>query len=108
MKVPETHRINASEFHRRARRFIDESEEEIGTRKAWYYALKLAEERGEAIKAYNRYSGLARKRGTLPEVAAELCDTIFSAFILAEKLGIDLGDYFDATYENVMTRGFRE
>ena len=93
-------------FRRCATRFLDESEAVIGERSTLYYALKLAEEAGEAIKAFNRYSGLSRRSGTAEELAQELCDTILAAFILAEKQGLTLE--FDKGYAHIMTRGFRE
>lgn len=102
--------MDISEWRERARRFIEESEAVLGPREPWYYALKLSEESGEAVKAYNRFSGLSRKSGTLEELLGELGDTVFMAFILAEKIGAGarFGDAIDSGYANVMSRGFKE
>lgn len=77
----------------RSRTFLVESEAVIGEREPWWYALKLAEEAGEAVAAFNRMTGLSRRAGTADELARELGDVIYCAAILAEKL---------------MSRGFRE
>ncbi len=100
--------MDISEFRRRCKEFITESEAVIGDRLPWWYSAKLSEEAGEATKAYNRFSGMSRKTGTVEDLAYELTDVIYSAFILAEKLGIDLGDYLDESFREVMTRGFGE
>lgn len=92
-------------FHARCRTFILESEAQIGKRTAKWYALKLAEEAGEAVGAFNRTTGLARRMGTKEELAKELCQVIMSAFILAEKLDMTLP--LEADFQHVMTRGFR-
>lgn len=100
--------MDISEFRKRARKFLDESEAEIGTREPWWYSAKLSEEAGEAAKAFNRLTGLSRKKGTIKELKRELGDTIYCSFILAEKLEIDLTDSLDENYDDVMSRGFSE
>lgn len=100
--------MNIEEFRLRSRRFLLESEAVIGEREPWWYSAKLSEEAGEATKAFNRLSGLSRKRGTVDELKRELGDVIYCAFILAEKLDIDLSESLDVNYDNVMSRGFHE
>lgn len=70
--------------------------------------LALAEECGEFVGAYRRWSGRARRRGTAEEVRAELADVVITAFVTAAELGIDLEAAITAKAEVVLTRGWRE
>ncbi|MFC5186988.1 pyrophosphohydrolase domain-containing protein [Actinomadura harenae] len=54
-------------------------------------ALALAEEAGEFLAAYRRWSGRARRAGTLDDVAAELADVLITTYVTARVLGIPLG-----------------
>lgn len=53
------------------------------------HALCLAEEAGEVIGAYRRYTGQARRSGTREELEDELTDLILNAFGLAYLLDAD-------------------
>lgn len=52
--------------------------------------LNLAEETGEVVGAYRRWSGQARRSGTLTELGAELADVAITAHVAAHEMGIDL------------------
>jgi len=70
--------------------------------------LALAEECGEFVGAYRRWSGQARRSGTAEEMRAELADVIITAFVAAEELGIDLDQAVTDKANIVLTRGWRE
>lgn len=70
--------------------------------------LALAEECGEFVGAYRRWSGQARRGGTVEEMRAELADVVITAFVAAEVLGIDLDQAVTAKADVVFTRGWRE
>ena len=70
--------------------------------------LALAEETGEFVGAYRRWSGQARRTGTADEMRAELADVIITAFATAEELGIDLDQAITEKANVVLTRGWRE
>jgi NTP pyrophosphatase (non-canonical NTP hydrolase) len=95
-------------YAERAHEFIEKSEEVTGHRGRTFWMLKLAEENGEAVQAYNRFAGWSRKVGPIEHVAKELGDVLYCCFILAEKLGIDLDESAAANFDDVMTRGFKE
>jgi NTP pyrophosphatase (non-canonical NTP hydrolase) len=68
-------------------------------RRADWAILKLAEEVGEAIKAYNRITGLSRpadhdREDLLRDAGDELADVMGLAAIVAERLGLDLVEAF--------------
>jgi NTP pyrophosphatase (non-canonical NTP hydrolase) len=52
--------------------------------------LALAEEAGEFVGAYRRFTGLARRAGTAAQMHAELADVVITAYVTAAELGIDL------------------
>ncbi|WP_026415621.1 MazG-like family protein [Actinomadura oligospora] len=54
-------------------------------------ALALAEEAGEFLAAYRRWSGRARRTGTLNDVAAELADVLITTYVTACVLDMPLG-----------------
>lgn len=68
----------------------------------------FAEEAGEFVGAWRRYYGWARRGGTLGEVSLEWADTIISAFIAADVIGIDPLKSLDAALEKIYTRGWKE
>jgi NTP pyrophosphatase (non-canonical NTP hydrolase) len=70
--------------------------------------LALAEECGEFVGSYRRWSGQARRSGTAEEMHAELADVVITAFAAAEELGIDLDEVITAKANVVLTRGWRE
>lgn len=70
--------------------------------------LCLAEETGEFVGAYRRWSGMARRSGSFEDVAAELADVAITAYVVAESLGIDLDAAWRRKAEEIVTRGWRE
>jgi len=70
--------------------------------------LGLAEEVGEFVGAYRRWSGQARRRGTAEHMFEELADVIITAFVCAHELGIDIDQVIAAKLATVHTRGWRD
>jgi NTP pyrophosphatase (non-canonical NTP hydrolase) len=70
--------------------------------------LTLAEEVGEFVGAYRRWSGQARRTGSAEDVRAELADVVITAYVTAAELGIDLDRAIAAKLEVIFTRGWRE
>ncbi len=70
--------------------------------------LNLAEEVGEFVGAYRRWSGQARRAGTAEQMCEELADVIITAFVTAHELGIDINAVIAAKLHTVHTRGWRE
>ncbi len=52
--------------------------------------LNLAEEAGEFVGAYRRWTGRARRTGTEQEAQAELADVVITAYVTAADLGVTL------------------
>jgi hypothetical protein len=52
--------------------------------------LCVAEEAGELIGAYRRWSGRARRRGPWDEVCKEFADVVLTSYITAAALGVPL------------------
>jgi NTP pyrophosphatase (non-canonical NTP hydrolase) len=71
-------------------------------------ALSVAEEAGELIGAYRRWSGHARRSGTLAELAAEVADVLIVTSIFAELAGIDVNEAVRAKVAKIYSRGWRE
>ena len=74
----------------------------------WAQVLNVVGEAGEFGEAYRRYSGFARRLGSLDETSAELADVVISAYVVGERLGIDLDERIAEKRAAIMTRGFRE
>jgi NTP pyrophosphatase (non-canonical NTP hydrolase) len=70
--------------------------------------LNLAEEVGEFVGAYRRWTGQARRSGTEEEVHAELADVVITAYVTAAEMGVDLDAAIRAKLDVVFTRGWRE
>ena len=70
--------------------------------------LKLAGEAGEAVEAFSRHAGYARRRGPLADVAAELADVVLTAYVAARSLGIDLDAACAAKAAVILGRPWRE
>jgi NTP pyrophosphatase (non-canonical NTP hydrolase) len=70
--------------------------------------LNLAEEVGEFVGAYRRWTGQARRSGTEAEVHAELADVVITAYVTAAEMDLDLDAAIRAKLEVVFTRGWRE
>lgn len=74
----------------------------------WAQALNVAGEAGEFVEAYRRYTGNARREGSLEETSKELADVIISSYVMAERLGIDLDEHILAKQKEIMKRGFKD
>jgi NTP pyrophosphatase (non-canonical NTP hydrolase) len=70
--------------------------------------LALAEEVGEFVGAYRRWSGQARRTDTAEHVHEELADVIITAFVTARELGVDIDAVVGAKLATIYTRGWRE
>jgi NTP pyrophosphatase (non-canonical NTP hydrolase) len=70
--------------------------------------LNLAEEVGEFVGAYRRWSGQARRTGTAGEMREELADVIITAFVTAQELGVDIQTVIAAKLDRIHSRGWRE
>ncbi|MVU81243.1 hypothetical protein GPX89_28860 [Nocardia sp. ET3-3] len=70
--------------------------------------LALAEEAGEFVGAYRRWSGKARRTGTFDEMRAELADVVITAWMAADALGIDLDAALADKLAVVFERGWRD
>lgn len=70
--------------------------------------LALAEECGEFVGAFRRWSGQARRQGSFEDVRAELADVVITAFVAAEVLGVDLEKAIEAKADVVFSRGWRD
>lgn len=71
------------------------------------YVSGLAEEVGEFVGAYHRYSGAARRQGGKREVATELADVVICAYTAAHVLGVDLDKAVRDKLAIIFTRGWR-
>ncbi|MGH3882889.1 MAG: hypothetical protein ACRDRC_05730 [Pseudonocardiaceae bacterium] len=70
--------------------------------------LAIAEEAGETVGALRRYLGVARRTGTLDDVATELADVVITAYTTAHRLGIDLPAAIDTKTQIIFSRGWRD
>jgi NTP pyrophosphatase (non-canonical NTP hydrolase) len=67
--------------------------------------LCLAEETGEAVQAYRRATGRARRSGDWADVAGELADVVIVARLTAELAGLDLAAAVRAKLAEIEARG---
>jgi NTP pyrophosphatase (non-canonical NTP hydrolase) len=70
--------------------------------------LNLAEEAGEFVGAYRRWTGQARRTGTAAAMHEELADVIITAFVTAHELGVDIDQVIAIKLHKIHTRGWRE
>jgi NTP pyrophosphatase (non-canonical NTP hydrolase) len=70
--------------------------------------LTLAEEVGEFVGAYRRWSGQARRTDTFDHVTEELADVIITAYVTAHQLNINLDLAVHDKVQAIFTRGWRE
>jgi NTP pyrophosphatase (non-canonical NTP hydrolase) len=70
--------------------------------------LALAEEAGEFVGAYRRWSGQARRAGTYEDMCLELADVVITAYVTAAELRMDLDAAITAKLDVIFTRGWRE
>ena len=69
-------------------------------------ALCIAEEAGELIGAYRRYSGRARRAGSLDEVRLEMADVLINLGLLALELEINLDAAVEDKLRIIYSRGW--
>jgi NTP pyrophosphatase (non-canonical NTP hydrolase) len=74
----------------------------------WRFVTGVAEEAGEFVGAYNRFSGTSRRTGTKEEMAKELADVVLTAYMAADVLGIDLDHMVAIKAEIMRNRGWRD
>jgi len=67
--------------------------------------LCVAEEAGEFVGAYRRWSGQARRSGTHGDMASELADVLVTCFTAAASLGVDLPVALNDKAKVIMRRG---
>ncbi len=70
--------------------------------------LALAEEVGEFVGAFRRWSGQARRSDTREHVIEELADVVITAYVTAAEWDFDLERAIQAKLDVVFTRGWRE
>lgn len=90
-----TELLNNVKAHGRAKNGDEESQ-----------ILALAEECGEFVGAYRRWSGRARRDGTKEEMTAELADVVITAYVVACALDVDLDDAIAEKLTVVFSRGW--
>jgi NTP pyrophosphatase (non-canonical NTP hydrolase) len=71
-------------------------------------ALCVAEEAGEVVGAYRRFTGRARRKGTFSEVADEVADVLITTAIFAEMIGVDLEEAVHRKLDVIYSRGWKE
>jgi NTP pyrophosphatase (non-canonical NTP hydrolase) len=69
--------------------------------------LCVAEEAGEFVGAYRRWSGMARRPGPFSDVEEELADVVITSFVMASVLEINLSAAMERKLEKIHTRGWR-
>lgn len=70
-------------------------------------AMCIAEEAGELVGAYRRWSGQARRSGTREELEKEVADLIICTSSFAERAGIDIERAVSAKLEKIYSRGWK-
>jgi len=71
-------------------------------------AMCVAEEAGEFLKAYRRYAGKARRKGSLEDVRDEIADVLITTSVFAAFLGVDINTAVEDKLKVVYSRGFKE
>lgn len=70
--------------------------------------IALAEECGEFIGAYRRWTGQARRTGPFADVRAELADVVITAYVVAVKLGVDLDAAVQDKAQTIFSRPWKD
>lgn len=70
--------------------------------------LLVQEEAGELAGAYRRWSGRARRNGTLGEVEEEVADVLISTAAFAEMMGINIAAAVEGKLSVIYSRGWQE
>ncbi len=103
--------INVNDMRRAAGDIVKALEENgfpSGREGANRQALGLAEEVGEFVGAWRRFSGQARRTDTFEHVEEELADVIITAFVTAEVLGIQIDEVLSSKLDVIFSRGWRD
>ena len=70
-------------------------------------ALCVAEEAGELVGAYRRWSGKARRLGTKEDLAHEVADVLIVTAVFAERAGIDIDEAVTDKLSIIYNRGWK-
>lgn len=70
--------------------------------------LALAEEAGEFVGAYRRWTGRARRNDDRAHVEEELADVVITAYVTAAVLTIDLDQAIARKTVEIFSRGWTE
>jgi len=100
-------RVNLQQIAQDLNRVLDEQVPEQG-HGLDQKAMCIAEEAGELVGAYRRWSGQARRAGTKQELAAEVADLIICTSSFAERAGIDISEAVSAKLEKIYSRGWKQ
>ena len=71
-------------------------------------ALCVAEEAGEMVGAYRRYTGRARRLGTRKELEHEIADVLITTAVFADIMGIDIDQALGDKLNIIYARGWKE
>jgi len=71
-------------------------------------AVEVTRAAGRLTGAYRRYSGAARRTGTIREVADEIADVLIVTAGLAHRLGIDIDAAVQDKLRVIYARGWKE
>lgn len=71
-------------------------------------ALCVAEEAGELVGAFRRYSGMARRAGTIEELSGEVADVIIVTCVFALRMGISVEEALKGKLGVIYSRGWKE
>lgn len=71
-------------------------------------ALCVAEEAGELVGAYRRYTGRARRVGSREEVEHEIADVLIVTAVLAHLLDVDIDKAVASKLDIIYSRGWKE
>lgn len=70
--------------------------------------LALAEECGEFVGAYRRWTGQARRSGTREEMEYELADVIITAYATAYVFDMDIDAVIERKLMHIFRRGWKD
>lgn len=71
-------------------------------------AICVAEEAGELLGAYRRWSGKARRKGSFEDVQQEIADVLIVTAVFAVRLGIDIDRVVEDKVKVIFSRGWSE
>jgi NTP pyrophosphatase (non-canonical NTP hydrolase) len=89
-----------------ARRLVAEIRKVFPDQPDWRFVTGVAEETGEFVGAFNKFSGTSRQVSSHRKMAAELADVVIAAYMAAEVLGIDLNSEVTCKAEIMSARGW--